>query len=82
MSMTTTIVFASPGAQAEYYSLGLGRVVDALGRVLRARVAQLRSRRSPATHESVSIVREAERMLDSLRARAERTRVLSGRPVF
>ena len=80
MSTATLSAFASPGAQAEHYLAGFGRLTDALGRVLRERIERFRRDRRPATHESVSVRRDAERARDLLRARAERIRVLAGRP--
>jgi len=40
--------FASPGAQAEHYTIGIGRLTDALGRVIGERMRHLRRTRVPS----------------------------------
>ncbi|QIG40350.1 hypothetical protein G5T42_13420 [Microbacterium sp. 4R-513] len=80
MSTATLTTFASPGAQAEHYLGGIGRLTDGLGRVLRERLERFRRDRRRLTHEAVSVSREAQRARDLLSARAERTRLLAGRP--
>lgn len=82
MNTAPSSVFASPGAQAEHYLLGVGRLADTLGRVLRARVRELRRGVRPMTHEAVGILRDATRAREAVRATAERTRILAGRPVY
>ena len=40
--------FASPGARAEHYAVGFGRLADSLGRVIRERMGHLRRTRVPS----------------------------------
>lgn len=81
MSDYASTVFPSRGAQAEH-DLGFGRLTDSLGRVLRSRLRQLRGIRTPLTHETIGILRDAARARDALWARTERARAFVGRPVF
>ncbi|TDN92558.1 hypothetical protein [Microbacterium sp. BK668] len=78
--MSALSPFASPGARAEHYLVGFGRLTDGLGRVLRERLGRLRHSRAPITRELLTVRREGERMRDVVWARAERTRLLAGRP--
>ncbi|SFR92274.1 hypothetical protein SAMN04487846_0623 [Microbacterium sp. cf046] len=82
MSAYASSVFASPGAQAEHYLIGTGRLTDLLGRVLGERVRRLRRAGIAHTHESVAILREAARAREIQWVGAERKRLLVGRPAL
>lgn len=71
--MSTTTVFSTPGAHAEHFALGLGRLVELLARLMRALLALLRGtgRRPRPLPDRERLARDfetrraAERILDS-----------------
>lgn len=82
MNAAAESTFASPGARTEFYLTGFGRLTDTVGRVIRERMHRMRRGSAPLSHERVSMLRETARMREAVLARAERSRVMIGRPAF
>ncbi|SDH21869.1 hypothetical protein SAMN04515691_2709 [Leifsonia sp. 98AMF] len=80
--MNAVPAFASSGARTEHRPAGPSRMRISLGRVLRARLATIRSSRPSMTHETARIQREEARARDAQRVSTERARVLIARQVL
>ena len=82
MSTATSSAFASPGGRAEFCLMSFGRIMDAVGRVIRERMRRMRPSRPPLDRERIAHRRAAARARNARPAHAERTRMLLGRLVY